>query len=149
MPKKKKNIKELNKKDAIGDLLDAFTEVCRSLSVTIVVLKRLSGFSCINNISEDILHSLKNNWVIITLYLISSCFVCCRSRALSPLLNPRPLRPTQSLLLQLNLQLNLPLRLQMRPGRRKRTSRMQNPTNLKPHLSQLGRNTSTKEVGCG
>lgn len=28
MPKKKKNMKELNKKEAIGDLLDAFTEVC-------------------------------------------------------------------------------------------------------------------------
>uniref|UniRef100_A0AAQ5X2W3 Eukaryotic translation initiation factor 4 gamma, 1a n=1 Tax=Amphiprion ocellaris TaxID=80972 RepID=A0AAQ5X2W3_AMPOC len=28
VPKKKKNMKELNKKEAIGDLLDAFTEVC-------------------------------------------------------------------------------------------------------------------------
>lgn len=28
VPKKRKNMKELNKKEAIGDLLDAFTEVC-------------------------------------------------------------------------------------------------------------------------
>uniref|UniRef100_A0AAQ4PTP9 Eukaryotic translation initiation factor 4 gamma, 1a n=1 Tax=Gasterosteus aculeatus aculeatus TaxID=481459 RepID=A0AAQ4PTP9_GASAC len=30
VPKKRKNMKELNKKEAIGDLLDAFTEVCNS-----------------------------------------------------------------------------------------------------------------------
>lgn len=58
-------------------------------------------------------------------------------------LNPRPLRPTPSLMLQLNLL----LRLQMRPGKRKRTSRILNLTGLKPHLSQPGRNTSTKKVG--
>lgn len=28
VPKKKKSMKEYNKKEAIGDLLDAFTEVC-------------------------------------------------------------------------------------------------------------------------
>lgn len=28
VPKKRKNMKEFNKKEAIGDLLDAFTEVC-------------------------------------------------------------------------------------------------------------------------
>ncbi len=32
VPKKRKNMKELNKKEAIGDLLDAFTEVCISLN---------------------------------------------------------------------------------------------------------------------
>uniref|UniRef100_A0AAQ5ZXS5 Eukaryotic translation initiation factor 4 gamma, 1a n=1 Tax=Amphiprion ocellaris TaxID=80972 RepID=A0AAQ5ZXS5_AMPOC len=32
VPKKKKNMKELNKKEAIGDLLDAFTEVCQVAS---------------------------------------------------------------------------------------------------------------------
>lgn len=31
VPKKRKNMKEFNKKEAIGDLLDAFTEVCISL----------------------------------------------------------------------------------------------------------------------
>jgi len=30
VPKKRKNMKEINKKEAIGDLLDAFTEVCNS-----------------------------------------------------------------------------------------------------------------------
>jgi translation initiation factor 4G len=28
VPKKKRNMKELNKKEAIGDMLDAFKEVC-------------------------------------------------------------------------------------------------------------------------
>lgn len=31
VPKKRKNMKEFNKKEAIGDLLDAFTEVCIGL----------------------------------------------------------------------------------------------------------------------
>lgn len=31
VPKKRKNMKEFNKKEAIGDLLDAFTEVSISL----------------------------------------------------------------------------------------------------------------------
>lgn len=30
VPKKRKNMKELKKKEAIGNLLDAFTEVCIS-----------------------------------------------------------------------------------------------------------------------
>ena len=35
VPKKKRKMKELNKKETVGDLLDAFTEVCVSANVWI------------------------------------------------------------------------------------------------------------------
>lgn len=45
VPKRKKNMKDLNKKEAVGDLLDAFTEVC-------VSPKCLSSINCIRHMSR-------------------------------------------------------------------------------------------------
>lgn len=42
VPKRKRNMKDLNKKEAAGDLLDAFTEVC-------VSPKCLSSINCFHH----------------------------------------------------------------------------------------------------
>uniref|UniRef100_A0A3Q3XFS4 Uncharacterized protein n=1 Tax=Mola mola TaxID=94237 RepID=A0A3Q3XFS4_MOLML len=110
----------IDMKEASGDLPDALTEVRQSWRT---LQNSHKGYYNIN--------------------LIYSCFVYCRSRVPSLFLNPHPLRPTLSLMYQLNLL----LRLQMRPWKINRTSNILNLTSLKPHLSQLGRNTSTKKVG--
>lgn len=45
VPKRKKNMKDLNKKEAAGELLHAFTEVC-------VRPKCLSSINCIHHMSR-------------------------------------------------------------------------------------------------
>lgn len=122
MPKKRKNMKELNKKEAIGDLLDAFTEVFSHLDE----LKCLSSFSCIYN----------------SLFLPP--VFCFRSKSRNLLLNHYPLTPA----LSLKLRKNLPQRVLMRPGKNRKTNRIVNLMGLKLHLSQMRRKNSLKKVAC-
>ena len=112
--------KRIDMNEASGDLPDAFTEVRQSWRT---LQNSLNGYYYIN--------------------LIYSYFVYCRSRLPSLFLNTQPLRPTLSLMYQLNLL----LRLQMRPWKINRKRNIRNLRSLKPHLSQLGRYTSTKKVG--